>query len=103
MSETLSEGRPAHAARYLNKEADYFWSEGSKHENLTIKFESFGFRVVCEPENWKPDFNKIKDKLAKCLRLERIVVEEEEDDEEDRKKRDFGLIFGDLNSNFYCR
>ena len=91
------------AARYLIKESDYYWSEGSKFENLTIKFENFAFRVVCEDENWKPDFEKIKSKLAKCLRLENIIVEDKDDDEEDKKKRDFGLIFGDLNSNYYCR
>ena len=86
----------------MNKDADFYWGESETFENLTIHFDNLGFRTVCEPEIWKPDFETIRAQLAECLWLDKILIDEQED-EEKRKRRDFGLVFGDLKSNYYCR
>lgn len=46
---------------------------------------------------------QIRKPLAKCLDLESIRLDESDEDEESKKKRDFGTVFGDYHTNYYCR
>lgn len=68
-----------------------------------LKFEDLGLKVLCEEEDWKAQFRPIKYKLAKCLGLEKIILDESERPPGDKGHGSLFSPFGDSEDSPYCQ
>lgn len=71
--------------------------------NLTIQFEQLGWKVLCDEDEWKEQFSKVRAKFTQCVELSKIILPGEKDVDEDKQKRTWGMVFSDGMSNPYCR
>lgn len=74
--------------------------------NLTIKWDQLSWKTLCDDEEWRRDFEKVRRNLTRCLELTKILLpedkEEEVDDSENLTKK-MSLMFSEGKSNPYCR
>ena len=66
---------------------------------LNMRWRDLSLKTICEEEEWKAQFEPIRDKFAKCLGLKRIFTDD--NDPEDDGDR-LGM-FRSENNNPYCR
>lgn len=72
-------------------------------EPLSITWELLSWKTICDDDEWREQFSKIRSNLTSCLELTKILLPEDPDDEEEKKKRGWALMFSDGKSNPYCR
>ena len=64
-----------------------------------MQWKDFTLKTICEEEEWRAQFEPIKDKFAKCLGLKKIIMDENDpENDEDRFS-----MFRSENNNPYCR
>ena len=45
--------------------------EAQQLTNLTIKWEDLSWKILCDEDEWRQDFDKIRRNLTRCLELTR--------------------------------
>lgn len=45
--------------------------ESQQLANLTIKWEDLSWKILCDEDEWRKDFDKIRRNLTRCLELTR--------------------------------
>ena len=72
--------------------------------NLTIKWEQLSWKVLCDEEEWRAQFQRIRSNFTRCVELSSILLPEDPEVSDDEKqKRTWSLMFSDGKSNPYCR
>lgn len=71
--------------------------------NLTASWDQLGWKVLCDEDEWKGQFAKVRSPFTKCVELSKIVLPGERDTEGDKQRRTMGLIASDGVSNPMCR
>jgi hypothetical protein len=72
--------------------------------NVTITWKLLSWKILCDDDEWRAEFYRIRENLTKCLELSRILMPEDDEGSDDEKqKRSWSLMFSDGKSNPYCR
>ena len=69
--------------------------------NVTILWKEFGFRMVCDEDEWKGQFNSIKSQMIECLEINDIIYETQDEQEFDRQRK-LATISGKFSESPYC-
>lgn len=66
---------------------------------LKIRWKDLSLKTICEEEEWKAQFEPVREKFTKCLGLKKIIVDENDpDDDIDRMG-----MFRSETHNPYCK
>jgi hypothetical protein len=75
--------------------------------NLTIKWDQLSWKALCDDEEWRGQFAKIRMNLTRCLELSAILLPEDKEDERlndsEKMAKKMALMFSEGKSNPYCR
>ncbi len=66
---------------------------------LKMRWKDLSLKTICEEEEWKAQFEPVREKFTKCLGLKKIIVDENDpDDDIDRMG-----MFRSETHNPYCK
>lgn len=72
--------------------------------NVTMTWEQLSWKILCDEDEWRTQFNRIRQNLTQCVELSRIILPgEPEVSDDEKQKRTWSLMFSDGKSNPYCR
>lgn len=66
---------------------------------LVMHWKDLSLKTICEEEEWRAQFEPVKDKFARCLGLKKLVM----DDSDPEGDADRFSMFRSENNNPYCR
>ena len=66
---------------------------------LNMKWKDLSLKTICEEEEWKAQFEPIREKFTKCLGLKKIVLDENDPDADS----DRFSMYRSENNNPFCR
>lgn len=77
-------------------------SSGERTDSgIVARMKDLGWKIICEEDEWKAQFEEIRSTLTVCLRLKKIAYDDE-DDSNAIRKIDFSLNLGKPEENPYC-
>ncbi|XP_074599967.1 uncharacterized protein LOC141854254 isoform X2 [Brevipalpus obovatus] len=76
--------------------------DGESNDKISIRWKDLGWKIVCEEDEWKSQFDSIRDEFLQCTHLGKIMYDHDADPNLDRRM-DFDLTFGKIQANPYCR
>lgn len=79
------------------------YAEDSQLTDVSIRFEQLGWKVLCDDDEWRQQFKKVRQNLTTCLELSGILLPEDRESDDEKRKRDWSFMFSDGKSNPYCR
>jgi len=77
--------------------------------NLSVRFDKLSWKILCDEQDWRNEFEIIRKNLTRCLELSRILYPEEEEEQDegendtDKMTNKLSFMFSDGMSNPYCR
>lgn len=71
--------------------------------NIEVRLKDLGWKIICEEDEWKMQFEAIRTSLTDCVKLKKIVYDEQDGDLDANRKMDHALNFGKPEDNPYCK
>ena len=72
--------------------------------NVTIPWNQLSWKILCDEDEWRAQFHRIRANFTKCVELSKILLPEDKEVSDDEKQtRSWSLMFSDGKSNPYCR
>ena len=66
---------------------------------LVMHWKDLSLKTICEEEEWRAQFEPVREKFSKCLGLKKLVMDDNDPDGD----ADRFSMFRTENNNPYCR